>query len=170
MGLAEHREESRAALGAFVLTVSDSRSLEDDEGGQLIRARLEGAGHRLAGRELVRDEVHAIQEAVRAATARADVDLVLVTGGTGLAARDVTPEAIEPSYDPPIPGFGELFRALSFEEIGAAAMLSRASAGVIGGRVVVLLPGSPKAVELAMDRLVLPEAGHLCSQAASRRP
>ena len=113
----------------------------------------------------MRDEVEAIRGAVRAACADAAVELVLLTGGTGLAPRDVTPEALSGLLEREIPGFGELFRLLSFQEIGSAAILSRAVGGVVEEKVVLALPGSPKALRLAMERIVLPEAGHLITQA-----
>ena len=112
-------------------------------------------------RELVRDETPAIRASVERLVRSSDVDVVVSTGGTGLAPRDVTLESVGPLFARRIPGFGELFRALSFERIGSAAMLSRAEAGIVEGKPVFLLPGSPDACDLAMDRLVLPEAGHL---------
>lgn len=164
-----HRSQAgRPVLGFALLTVSDSRNERTDKGGELLAALVAEAGHRLASRALVPDEVEAIRGEVRAALAMPDVDVVLVTGGTGLAPRDVTIEAVTPLFEREIPGFGELFRMLSFAEIGAAAMLSRASAGLNSGRAIFLLPGSPAALELALSRLVLPEIAHLLAQA--RRP
>lgn len=170
MGLEDHRREGEGALGVFVLTVSDSRDRATDRGGPLLAEGVEGAGHEVVGTALVPDEVAVVREAVMRACADPAVDAVLVTGGTGLAARDRTPEAVEPLFDPAVPGFGELFRALSHREIGPAAMLSRAAGGVVAGRFVALLPGSPKALELALRELLIPELGHLCAQARTRRP
>jgi len=165
MGLEEHRAASPASLGFAVVTVSDTRELETDRGGDYLAQGVEAAGHRVVTRLLVRDEIAEIQAAARQVLATDGVDLVLVTGGTGIAPRDVSPQALEPLFDAPIPGFGELFRWLSFEEVGSATILSRAVAGRIGRRVLFALPGSPKALRLALERIILPEAGHLVSQA-----
>jgi molybdenum cofactor biosynthesis protein B len=160
-----HRHAAKQALAAVVITVSDTRTLADDSGGALLVELLEGAGHRVAERCLVRDEVDAIRAAVDAAVMRDDVQVVLLTGGTGIAARDVTPEALEPILDRVIPGFGELFRTLSYQEIGSAALLSRALAGTARGRVVAALPGSRAAIRLAVEKLLLPELPHLAAEA-----
>jgi len=163
-----HRRAAARSLRAVVITVSDTRTLETDAGGALVVELLEAAGHAIAERCLVPDEIEAIQKAVDAAIMRDDVQAVLLTGGTGIAARDVTPDALEPILDRVVPGFGELFRVLSHQEIGAAAMLSRALAGTARGRVVVALPGSRAAIRLAMERLLLPELPHLAAEATKR--
>lgn len=159
-----HRSYAPKVVRCFVLTVSDRRGAEDDASGDAIAERMEAAGHRVTGRRLVPDEVPAIRAAVTAALADEEVDAVLVTGGTGAAPRDRTPEAVEPLLDRRLEGFGELFRMLSYQEIGAAAMLSRATAGTAGRRAVFLLPGSVAAVRLAVERLVVPELPHLLGQ------
>lgn len=164
MSVASHRAGSPASIGFAVLTISDTRDATTDRGGPLLVAGLEAAGHRVTFRTLVKDEPAEIEAAVRAALAHAGVDIVLTTGGTGIAPRDVTFPTLERMFDSAIPGFGELFRMLSYREIGSAALLSRACAGLIGGRVVIALPGSPKALELALREVLLPEAGHLVSQ------
>jgi molybdopterin adenylyltransferase len=148
-----------------VITVSDTRSLADDTGGALIVELLEAAGHRVALRELVKDDASEIRAALERALASPDCRAVILTGGTGVAPRDVTPEAIEGSLARPLPGFGELFRQLSFAEIGSAAMLSRAVGGLARGKPVFALPGSRAAVRLALERLILPELGHLVGEA-----
>ena len=168
MSVHAHREAAPRALAAVVITVSDTRTLESDTGGALLVELLEGAGHRVLDRCIVRDEVEAIRAAVDAAVMRDDVHAVLLTGGTGIALRDVTPEAVTPILDRILPGFGELFRALSYREIGSAAMLSRALAGVARGRVVAALPGSRPAIRLAVEQLLLPELPHLAAEAAKR--
>jgi molybdopterin adenylyltransferase len=160
-----HRRSAPSSVPAVVITVSDSRTAETDRGGDLVAELLEAAGHRVIARARVRDDVEAIRRAVDDAIMRDDVRAVLLTGGTGLAARDVTPEALERIFDRTIPGFGELFRILSYQEIGSAAMLSRAVAGTARGRILVGLPGSPAAIRLALERLVLPELGHLVGEA-----
>ncbi len=144
-------------LGIRVLAVSDTRALDDDRSGALLAERLGAAGHRVLGREVVRDERDAIRAAVAAWCDDPAVHVVVVTGGTGVTRRDVTPEAVEPLYDKPLPGFGELFRALSYDEIGAATIQSRASAGVARGTLVFLLPGSTNACRLAVERILLPQ-------------
>jgi len=168
MGLAEHRSESPTAIGFAVITVSDTRDAATERGGETLVRMVGEAGHRVPWRTIVKDEADAIGAAVREACARADVDLVLTTGGTGIAPRDVTTPTLERMFSSTIPGFGELFRWLSYREIGSAAILSRATAGIVDGKVVLALPGSPKALELALREIVLPEAGHLVSQARSR--
>jgi molybdenum cofactor biosynthesis protein B len=166
VSLHEHRERGPQQLPVVVITVSDTRTAADDTGGALLVELLEKAGHRVVGRSIVRDEVEAIRAAVDAAIMRDDVRAVLLTGGTGIAPRDVTPEALTPLFDREIPGFGELFRALSYTEIGSAAMLSRALAGIARGRLVVGLPGSRGAIRLAVEKLLLPELAHLAGEAA----
>ena len=157
-----------ASVAAVVITVSDTRTPDDDTGGALLAELLEGAGHRLVGRTIVPDDVDAIQQALDEAVMRDDVHAIFLTGGTGIAPRDVTPEALHPVLDRAIPGFGELFRLLSYQEIGSAALLSRALAGIVRGRLVVALPGSRAAIRLAMEKLLLPELGHLAGEAAKR--
>lgn len=134
MSVREHRERAEQTLSVAVLTVSDTRTLENDLGGNLIASLLEQAGHRVAHRKIVRDECLVIRELAEKLLDSDGVDALLVTGGTGLAARDQTTEAIEGLYDARIPGYGELFRMLSYQEIGSAAMLSRASGGRVGNK------------------------------------
>ena len=148
-------------VACAIITVSDTRGRADDRSGDTLASRLSRGGHTVASRDWVRDEVAAIRRCVRAALSRRDVDAVLVTGGTGVAARDVTPEAVGPLVSRGLPGFGELFRALSYREVGSAAWLSRALAGIARGRLLVILPGSPAAVRLAADRLLVPELAHV---------
>jgi molybdopterin adenylyltransferase len=162
---AQHRRAAPADLGFAVLTVSDSRAQADDVSGNAIREMIAEAGHRLVDSALVRDDVAAIRDAARRLLATPEVDVVVTTGGTGFSPRDVTLDALGPLLDQRIDGFGELFRMLSYNQVGAAAMLSRAAAGLIGTRALFLLPGSPKAVKLAMEALILPEAAHLLGQA-----
>jgi molybdenum cofactor biosynthesis protein B len=165
MSAEQHRSLSPAVLGFAVLTVSDSRSPEDDTSGRAIRDLVAASGHRIVDSTLVRDDVPAIRDAVRRLLALPEVDVLVATGGTGFSPRDLTVEAVGPLFERPVEGFGELFRMLSYEQVGAAAMLSRAAAGLVGSKAVFLLPGSPKAVALAMERLILPEAAHLLGQA-----
>lgn len=168
MSLERHRREAAERIAFAVLTFSDTRSADEDRGGAYLVEAIEAAGHTVAWRALTTDDPEAIAGAVRAAAARADVDLVLTTGGTGIAPRDATFPVLEALCDTTIPGFGELFRWLSYQEIGSAAILSRAMGGLFAGKVVLALPGSPKALRLAMESIVLPEAGHLVAQARGR--
>jgi len=164
-----HRSDAPKDVPTAVITVSDTRTLDSDTGGALVVEFLEGAGHSVAAREIVADEPEAIAGALSEALEREGTRAVILTGGTGVAPRDVTPESVEPLIERVIPGFGELFRALSYEDIGSAALLSRAMAGLAQGRVVFVLPGSRGAVRLAMEKLVLPELGHLAGEARKRR-
>jgi molybdenum cofactor biosynthesis protein B len=164
VSIADHKAASPTSVACFVVTVSDTRTLETETSGRAIAELLEGAGHRVADRTLVKDEPADVARVVNDAIAKGEAQVVITTGGTGLARRDSTYEALVGLFDKRIDGFGELFRALSFQEIGAAAMLSRATAGVIDNRAVFLLPGSEHAVRLAMNQLILPALGHLVGQ------
>lgn len=158
MGLEEHRKAAPKRVRVGVITISDTRTEDTDDSGRVIRDAVAGAGHTVSFYAVVKDDPAAIARAVEQAVQTCDA--VITNGGTGLGTRDVTIETLEPRMAKRIPGFGELFRALSYEEIGAAAALSGATAGLVGGRLVFCLPGSPKAVRLAVDRLILPELGH----------
>jgi molybdenum cofactor biosynthesis protein B len=168
-GLHRHREEAVASVPTAVVTVSDTRTLETDVGGSLVAELLVGAGHPVVRREVVKDEPAEIAAAVRRGLGEEGTRALILTGGTGVAPRDVTPDTVEPLLARVVPGFGELFRALSYEEIGSAALLSRALAGLASGRVVFVLPGSRGAVRLAMEKLILPELGHLAAEAVKTR-
>ena len=155
-----HAAGAPRPVGCAIVTVSDTRGRDDDPSGDLLARRVEHGGHAVVTRAWVGDAAPAIRRTVRVALARRDVDAVLVTGGTGVAARDVTPEAVAPLVQRWLPGFGERFRALSQRQVGSASWLSRAAAGVARGRLLVILPGSPAAVRLAADRLLIPELAH----------
>ncbi|MCO5221629.1 MAG: MogA/MoaB family molybdenum cofactor biosynthesis protein [Thermomicrobiales bacterium] len=148
-------------MAVGVVTVSDTRTVQNDTGGALIVEFLEGAGHRVVSREIVTDDRERIVNLVLGLAADPEIDVIISTGGTGIARRDVTHQAVTSIMDRQIDGFGELFRMLSFDEIGSAAMLSRAVAGVVGSTAVFALPGSRNAIKLAMERLVLPEIAHV---------
>jgi len=162
VSVSDHRRDAPASIRCFVLTISDTRTDATDTSGNAIVAALEQANHHVVGRRLVRDDPATVRDLIleQAGT----VDVVIATGGTGLTSRDSTYEAISGVLHKRIDGFGELFRALSFSEIGSAAMLSRACAGTIGRTAVFSLPGSENAVRLAMTRLILPELGHIASE------
>ncbi|MDA0667322.1 MAG: molybdenum cofactor biosynthesis protein B [Planctomycetota bacterium] len=140
-----------------VLTISDSRDLSTDKSGALLEDLCKKAGHQVSLRKVIADEQVEIQKTVAAWAAEKEVDVILVTGGTGITSRDVTPEAVEPLYDKALPGFGELFRQLSFAEIGTACIQSRASAGLIAKTVVFVMPGSTGACRLAAESIILPQ-------------
>jgi molybdenum cofactor biosynthesis protein B len=164
MSVAEHHALSPSHVACFVLTMSDSRTIDRDTSGRAIVDLLEAAGHTVTGRRLLRDEPAEVTALVRDEIARGTAQVIITTGGTGITRRDSTYEAITGLFDKTIVGFGELFRLLSFEEIGPAAMLTRATAGVAGGRAIFVLPGSEHAVRLAMTRLILPELGHIARE------
>jgi len=148
------------ALRVAVLTVSDSRTEATDDAGRLLAERLDAAGHAVAERRILADDIYAIRALVSRWIAEADIDAVIATGGTGLTGRDSTPEAVQPLFDKPVDGFGEIFRAVSFEEIGTSALQSRAVAGVANRTFVFVLPGSPGACRSAFDRIIRDQLDH----------
>lgn len=159
-----HRAAAPAGVAVFIVTFSDTRDLSTDTGGALVEELTTAAGHRVQGRAIVREDPDRLLHDVAAILARDDFEVLLTTGGTGIAPRDVAADALHLLYDRPLSGFGELFRAFSGTEVGAAAYLSRASAGIARGKAVFSLPGSPGAVRLGMERLVLPEIGHVVAE------
>ena len=161
MAVEEHRRTSPASVRCAVLTISDTRTQNTDTGGGAIVEILKEEGHTVVARGLVRDEPEDIRSALDEFLAQEAVQVVLATGGTGISRRDSTFEVVDALLDKRLDGFGELFRMLSYTEIGPAAMLSRACAGVARGRIVVALPGSETAVRFALRTLLLPELGHL---------
>jgi len=160
----QHKARAPAQARVYVITCSDSRTEATDEGGRILKTSLAEAGHLLAGSSIVADDPGLIAGELRRAR-DAGAQVVLITGGTGITSRDSTFEAVSAAIARPLPGFGELFRMLSYEEIGSAALLSRAVAGVTrDGMVVFAMPGSPAAVRLAASKLILPELGHLLEE------
>jgi molybdenum cofactor biosynthesis protein B len=159
MSVQEHRKAAPAVVRAFVLTISDTRTEANDTSGDAIAGMLQEAGHTLTGRQIVRDDPVAVREAVRRHAVESQA--IITTGGTGITARDSTFEAISSLIEKQLDGFGELFRTLSYAEIGSAAMMSRACAGTVGRAIVFSVPGSEHAVRLAMSKLILPEVGHI---------
>jgi molybdenum cofactor biosynthesis protein B len=148
-----------------VITVSDTRTLDTDRGGALIVELLTAAGHTVSSREIIPDEPDRMRPLVKSLAHDDSIDAILLTGGTGITARDQTFETISSLLDKEMPGYGELFRMLSFPEIGPAAMLSRAIGGVLNRKIVLTMPGSTNAVRLAMEKLIVPEIGHLVHEA-----
>ena len=165
MSHVDQREAAPRSVRCFIVTISDTRSEDTDTGGRAIADRLTAAGHHVAGRTLVKDDADLVRSTVERQLAAPEVDVIITTGGTGITSRDSTYEAISGLLHKRLDGFGELFRMLSFEQIGAAAMMSRACAGLAAGRIVISLPGSEAAVRLAMERLIIPELGHMVQQA-----
>jgi molybdenum cofactor biosynthesis protein B len=162
---AEHRATAPGKIACAVVTVSDTRTLENDTGGQAVCDLLTAAGHDVKAREIVRDEPAAIRSLLEKFRDDAAIDAVLLTGGTGVSGRDQTYETVTSLVTKQLPGYGELFRMLSFDQVGAAAMLSRATGGLMGLTVVLTMPGSPAAVRLAMEKLIVPELAHLVREA-----
>ena len=158
---AEHREKSPGTVDCAVITVSDTRTVENDKSGQAIVDSLKSAGHVVLERVIVPDEPVELSELVNRLVKGDQIEAILLTGGTGIAVRDQTPETLSKLFTKELPGYGELLRTLSYQEIGPAAMLSRACGGMIGQTLVLMMPGSTAAVRLAMDKLILPELGHL---------
>lgn len=166
----EHRRQGAGRSAALaVLTVSDTRTERDDRSGQRIRELLEAAGHRVLDSCILPDEPEQVRAKLEQWLARDDCDGAIVNGGTGISPRDRTYEAVAALLDRRLDGFGELFRMLSWEEIGSAAMLSRAVGGIARGRLLFSVPGSTPAVELAMTRLIVPELGHLLVELSKGR-
>lgn len=162
MSTVEHKREAPKTVRCKVITVSDTRDKETDKSGRLMRDLLEQAGHQIVDYCIVKDETEPIREEILKGSIRADIDVILTNGGTGIAKRDVTIETVRQLLDKEIVGFGELFRMLSYQEdIGSAAILSRAIAGVVNNKAVFSTPGSSGAVKLAMNKLILPEIGHV---------
>lgn len=161
MAVTEHKDKAHRAVACAVITASDTRTEETDTSGKKIKDLLAEQHHVVVSYQILKDEPTQISAAVHALLARADIDAILINGGTGIAPRDTTFEAIQGILEKEIPGFGELFRMLSYQDIGSAAMMTRATAGVAKGKIVVSLPGSTGAVELGMTKLVLPELGHV---------
>ncbi|HDR7774946.1 molybdenum cofactor biosynthesis protein B [Bacillus tropicus] len=162
MSVTEHKKQAPKEVRCKIVTISDTRTEETDKSGQLLHTLLKEAGHTVTSYEIVKDDKESIQQAVLAGYHKEDVDVVLTNGGTGITKRDVTIEAVSALLDKEIVGFGELFRMISYlEDIGSSAMLSRAIGGTIGRKVVFSMPGSSGAVRLAMNKLILPELGHI---------
>jgi molybdopterin adenylyltransferase len=159
MGVSEHRKTAVSSVRCAVLTISDTRALETDVSGRTIVDFLEEAGHVVAKRQILPDDPKDVHDAV--VSQLGGVDVIITTGGTGITSRDSTYEAVVGLLDKHLDGFGELFRALSYQEIGSAAMLTRATAGVARGTAIFILPGAENAVRLGMTKLILPELGHV---------
>ncbi len=157
----DHKATSPASVRCYVLTISDTRTIATDTAGNAIAELLEAGGHEVSGRAIVKDDPDAIRAAIAAQLDGATAHVIITTGGTGITSRDSTYEVVSHLLEKRLEGFGELFRMLSYQEIGPAAMMSRACAGTARGKIIVSLPGSENAVRLGMTKLLIPELGHL---------
>lgn len=165
MSVHEHKKSAPQEVRCKIVTISDTRTKETDKSGHLLRELLEGAGHRMVDYEIVPDNEPAITEAILQGCENEEVDAIITSGGTGIAKRDVTIETVQHLFEKELTGFGELFRLLSYQEdIGSAAILSRAAAGIVKDTIVFSTPGSSGAVKLAMNKLILPELGHIVGE------
>lgn len=165
MGYCEHRQSAAGiSVRCAVITLSDTRTEQTDKSGQKIRELLSAAAHQTTDYSIIKDEPQQLQSLLASLIARDDIDAILTNGGTGISRRDRTIDVVEKVIEQPLPGFGELFRMLSWQEIGSGAMLSRAAGGVVGRKLLFAMPGSTAAVELAMTKLILPEIGHLVKE------
>jgi molybdopterin adenylyltransferase len=166
MGHLDHKEVSPKSVNCAVITISDSRTEETDESGKFLKDKLTAAGHKVLFYALLKNDVAAIQKTFADLMLRTELQVVITTGGTGASRRDVTIETVTPLLDKKLDGFGELFRYLTFQEIGTTSVMSRAMAGVIQGKVIISLPGSLNAVTLALEKIILPEIGHMVREAS----
>ena len=165
MSYQEHREKSPRSVSCAVIIISDSRTEQDDESGWLIKQRLSQNGHSVVAYSILKNEADSIKKTIGELLGQEELQVIIASGGTGVSHRDVTVETVGAMLEKRLDGFGELFRSLSYQEIGTASIMSRAIAGVIGGKVVLCLPGSLGAVTLAMDKMILPEIGHMVREA-----
>ena len=165
MSVGEHKAQAPREVRCYVVTISDTRTEETDTGGRAIVELLRAAGHLVIGHSIVKDDPEAVRGTIERQLANPDVQVIITTGGTGITSRDSTYETVSSLLDKPLVGFGELFRMLSYQQVGSAAMMSRACAGLVAGRIVAALPGSEAAVRLAMEKLLIPELGHLVREA-----
>ena len=161
----EHQQQGPQSVRCAVITVSDTRTLETDTGGQTVIQHLTATGHQIIAREIIPDDPARMKPLLLTLQDRDDIDAILMTGGTGISSRDQTYETVSALLTKPLPGYGELFRMLSYQEIGPAAILSRAVGGLLGRKVLLTMPGSPAAVKLAMERIIIPQLAHLLREA-----
>jgi molybdenum cofactor biosynthesis protein B len=165
MGYNEHKKLEVKNIGCAVLVTSDSRTEETDESGKLIKQRLTDSGHKVVYYTILKNDAQTIKNKITELIKQDEVQVVITSGGTGLSHRDVTVDTIQPMLEKKLDGFGELFRNLTYQELGTASIMSRAIAGVINGRVIICFPGSLGAATLAMDKIILSEIGHMVREA-----
>jgi len=161
----EHKRQAPQSVSYAVLTISDSRTEQDDESGKLIRQKLDENRHRVLFYSILKNDADAIRKKIYELLRQEEIQVIITSGGTGASHRDITVETISPIIEKKLDGFGELFRFLTYQEIGTASIMSRAIAGVVEGKVILCLPGSLGAANLAMDKIILPEIGHLVREA-----
>lgn len=161
----EHKELSPRTVSCAVLIISDSRTEKTDESGKYLVEKMEGSGHTVVDYTLLKNDSIAIKQKLEELLSKEELQVIIASGGTGVSMRDVTVETVTPMLDKMLDGFGELFRTLSYEEIGTASIMSRAIAGVIRGKVIICIPGSLAAVKLAVEKIILPEVGHMVREA-----
>ncbi len=165
MGYQEHKQKAPQSVSCAVLTISDSRTEQDDESGRLIKQKLSENGHRVMFYSILKNEADSIEKKIYELLGQEELQVIITSGGTGVSHRDVTIDTICSILEKKLDGFGELFRFLSYQEIGTTSIMSRAIAGVAGGKVILCLPGSLGAASLAMDKIILPEIGHMVREA-----
>ncbi|MFC1862293.1 molybdenum cofactor biosynthesis protein B [Chloroflexota bacterium] len=165
MGYQEHKEKAPRSVSCAVLTISDTRTEQDDESGKLIRQKLSQGGHRLISHAIVKNEAESIKKKINELLKQEELQVIITSGGTGVSYRDVTVDTVSSILEKKLDGFGELFRFLTYQEIGTASVMTRAIAGVVAGKIIICFPGSPAAAELVMDRIILPEIGHMVREA-----
>ncbi len=165
MGYQEHKHKSPKSVSCAVLSISDTRTEQDDESGRLLRQKLSENGHRVISHCILKNEPDSIEKKIHQLLKEEELQVIIATGGTGVSRRDITIEIIYPILEKKLDGFGELFRFLTYSEIGTGSIMSRAIAGVARGKVILCLPGSPDAINVAMDKIILPEIGHLVREA-----
>ena len=165
MSYQEHKQKAPQIVNCAVLTISDTRTERDDESGILIKQRLSQNGHRVMSYAILKDEADSLKKKISELLGHEELQVIITNGGTGVSHRDITVDTIFPILDKDLAGFGELFRFLTYQEIGTASIMCRAIGGVARGKVILCIPGSPEAVKLAMDKIILPEIGHLVREA-----
>lgn len=165
MSYQEHKKKAPQSVNCAVLTISDSRTERDDESGKLIKQKLTENGHRVISYSILKNDKDSIENEIHELVRQKELQVIITSGGTGASHRDITVETISMILEKKLDGFGELFRFLSYQEIGTSSIMSRAVAGVAGGKVILCLPGSSGAANLAMDKIILPEIGHMVREA-----
>lgn len=165
MGYHEHKEKSPRNVACAIFTISDTRMEETDESGRLLRERLTQNGHSVIQYSILKNDANDIRQKIQDLLRQDAVQVIITSGGTGLSRRDITVETVLPMLEKKLDGFGELFRFLTFQELGTASIMSRAMAGAVRGKVIICIPGSIGAVRLAIDKIILPEIGHMVREA-----
>ena len=165
MSYQEHKQKAPRSVSCAVLTISDSRTEQDDDSGRIIRQKLSENGHQVISYAVLKDEADSIKNKIYELLRQEELQVIITNGGTGVSHRDITVETIYPILEKKLDGFGELFRFLTYQEMGTASVMSRAIGGVTRGKVILCIPGSPGAANLAMDKIILPEIGHMVREA-----